>query len=336
MTAMRAAVVAGEGQLALEEVPVPEPGPGQALLRIEACGVCGSDLHLLSVGALPRGTVMGHEFCGTVAQVGPGASARVGERWVGLPLLPCGACARCLSGDRRACLTPLRIGVRGSGGAYAEYAVIDCERSLPVPRHLDPQTAALCEPLSVGMRAVRRSSLRPGDAVAVIGAGCIGLMVVQCALLAGAAEVSVVEPSAARAAAATDFGATRVLGGEEEARDHFATQPVAVAFECAGARGTLQLAASTVRQGGEVIGVGVHGEDTIRPSTWLMKELTLRMSLEGVAEFPMALRLLADGRLRPLPMVSRRVALEELPAAVEQERSARQQVKMLVTPGRLS
>lgn len=333
MSGMRAVVVAGDGRLELAtDVPVPTPGTGQALVRVDACGVCGSDLHLLGSGRLDHGTIMGHEFCGTVVATGDGARAREGERWVCQPVMPCRACAACAAGHTQACIAPARIGVRGAQGGYADYALIDCDLSLPIPESLDSMTAALCEPLSVGLHAVRRSSLRPGDSCAVIGAGCIGLMVLQCALLAGASEVSVVEPSEQRGRAAAAFGAATVLRDPAHAVEHFAASPVDVAFECAGAPGSLQLSADATRRGGEVIGVGVRGEDTIKVSAWFMKELTLRMSLEGTAELPMALRMLAEKRVRPLPMVSRRAGLDDLPAIVAAERAGRAEVKVLVVP----
>src|SRR5947209_18491714 len=109
--------------------PVPEPGPGQLLLRVDACGVCGSDLHVFELGRMPVGTVFGHEFVGTVEAVGRPGDARVGERWVGWPLLGCRECDACRAGLLDQCRRPLRIGLGGSVGGYAEYTLVDVETS---------------------------------------------------------------------------------------------------------------------------------------------------------------------------------------------------------------
>jgi len=314
----------------VDDHPVPEPRPGQALLRVSACGVCGSDLHMYEIGRMPIGSVLGHEFVGVVEAVGRDGDARIGERYVCWPLLACRQCDACTAGLLDQCRQPLRIGLGGSVGGYAEYALVDVETSLPVPDSLDDTTAALTEPLSVGLHGIRISSIRPGDRVLVVGAGCIGLMALQCVLLAGAADVSVIEPAAQRARAARDFGATRVFEDVEEARDALAGHPVDVAVECAGAPGTLQLCVDLVRQRGEVVGLGVVSEDRIRPSSWLMKEITLKMASEIRESFGLALDLLRSERVRPAGMVSLRARLEDLPALFED--GARREVKILVVP----
>lgn len=310
--------------------PVPEPRLGQLLLRVDACGVCGSDLHMYEIGRMPVGSVLGHEFVGTVVAVGRSGGARVGERWVGWPLLGCRECDACTAGLIEQCRRPLRIGLGGSVGGYAEYTLVDVETSLPVPDSVDDTTAALTEPLSVALHGIRISSIRPGDRVLVVGAGCIGLMALQCVLLAGAAEVIVIEPAPQRARAAADFGATRVFSDVAEAREAVAADPVDVAVECAGAPGTLQLCVDLVRGRGEVVGLGVVSEDTIKPSAWLMKEITLRMASEMREAFPRALRLLESGRVTPAGMVSLRARLEDLPALFED--GARREVKIHAVP----
>jgi (R,R)-butanediol dehydrogenase/meso-butanediol dehydrogenase/diacetyl reductase len=229
------------------------------------------------------------------------------------------------------CVNPKRIGLGGSGGGYAEYALVDTETLLAIPDSIDDETAALTEPLSVGLHAVRISSVRPGDTCIVIGAGCIGLMVLQCVILAGAVDVSVIEPAPHRAEAARQFGATRVFASGDEAWDHHLGARPDVVLECAGAPGTLQLAADLVKERGEVIGAGVITEDTLRVPTWLIKELTLRMASETHDDFPRAMRLLQAGRVRPAAMVTRRAALDEIPDLFN-TMSARAEVKILAIP----
>jgi (R,R)-butanediol dehydrogenase / meso-butanediol dehydrogenase / diacetyl reductase len=329
---MRAVAYQGTRALVAATIPVPDPGPGQVLLQVAACGICGSDLHMYEVGALPSGSVLGHEFCGRVVAAGEGARLHVGDRCVGWPLLACRRCAHCTAGLVGECEAPRRIGLGGSHGAYAEYVLVDSETALPVPDSLDDATAAMTEPLTVGLHAVRISRIRPGDSCAVIGAGCIGLMVLQCVLLAGAVDAVVVEPASQRAEAARLLGATQVFASGDEAWQHCAAHPIDVALECAGAPGTLQLAADLVRRGGEVIGVGVTSEDRLQIPAWLVKELTLRMAFETRDDFPRALRLLADGRVRPAGIVSRRARLEELPDLFASESGARREVKVVCVP----
>jgi (R,R)-butanediol dehydrogenase/meso-butanediol dehydrogenase/diacetyl reductase len=328
---MRAVTVAGSHTLATADVPVADPGPGQALVRVSACGICGSDLHMFELDSMPRGTVLGHEFCGTIEAVGSGATARRGERYVCWPLLGCRECGPCRAGLVLRCQSPKRIGLGGSGGGYAEYALVDTETLLPIPDSVDDETAALTEPLSVGLHAVRISSLRPGDSCVVIGAGCIGLMVLQCVILAGAVDVSVIEPAPHRAEAARGFGATRVFASGDEAWDHHLGARPDVVIECAGAPGTLQLAGDLVKERGEVIGAGVITEDTLRVPTWLLKELTLRMASETHDDFPRAMRLLQSGRIRPAAMVTKRATLDEIPGLFN-TMGVRGEVKILAVP----
>lgn len=329
---MRGVALTGPGEVQIVEVPRPEPGPGQVLLRVDVCGICGSDLHVIEMGVLPRGSVLGHEICGTVVAVGPGSEARVGERRVVWPLLACRRCDRCRGGQPRRCSSPRRIGLGGSHGGWAEYVLVDADTSLVVPAELDSLDAALAEPLAVGLHSVRVSRLRPGDRCLVVGAGCIGLMVLQCAILAGALEVVVVERAPQRAAAARSFGATAVVDPTEANGDTL--PPFDVAFECAGASGTLQLCGDLTRAGGEVVGVGVCSEDRLRVPVWLTKELTLRMAFETQDAFPLALALLARGRIRPSPMVSRQATLDEAPEVVTAELESRREVKAVVVPHR--
>lgn len=326
---MRGVGLVALGQVDAVDLPVPDPGPGQVLLRVEACGLCGSDLHLVEIGALPPRSVLGHEVCGTVVAAGPGTDAVLGQRRAVWPLLACRSCPACQAGMPHRCASPRRIGIGGSPGGFAEYLLADAETSLPVADGVDDVTAALTEPLAVGLHAVRLSRLRPGDRCLVVGAGCIGLMVLQCALLAGAVEVSVVERAPQRRAAAQRFGAAQVLTAEE-AQAPGAVSPVDVAFECAGARGTLQLCAELTRPRGEVVGVGVATEETLRIPVWLTKELTLRLAYETADVFPLALRLLEEGRLHPAEMVSRRATLEEVVPVVMAELHQRQEVKVMM------
>src|SRR5207244_2702138 len=151
---VRAAVLREAGRLVVEEVPRPEPEPGELLVRVRDCGICGSDLH--AAETLPSGTVMGHEFAGEVAALGSGVSGwRLGEPVVALPYMACGECAACLAGDGIRCAAVRSIGLGDLPGAYAEYVRVHPASCLRIPERVGFRAAALVEPLAVALHGVR-------------------------------------------------------------------------------------------------------------------------------------------------------------------------------------
>src|SRR3954453_9369769 len=242
-----------DGKLVVEQMPVPEPGPGDALLRISHCGICGTDLHFAS-GRIPHGTiVLGHEYSGVVVAVGGDVTGWApGDRVVGGPGLGCGACARCLAGTPHLCrIRPVRGGA--GNGSWATFRRVDAGQLFRVPDGLDLRTAALAEPLGIALRAVRRSGARPGDRVLVTGAGSIGMLAV--AVLADlGAEVTVSEPSAVRRERALRVGA-------REAGEPGATAvpegPYAAVVECSGRVEVMEQAVASLARGGTMVLVGI-------------------------------------------------------------------------------
>ncbi|HEU5306257.1 MAG TPA: alcohol dehydrogenase catalytic domain-containing protein, partial [Acidimicrobiia bacterium] len=172
---MRAAVLNETHDLEVAEIPDPSPGPGELVLRVTACGICGSDLKLRP--AMPAGLVMGHEFCGDVVAVGGDTEGdwREGQHVTALPLIGCGRCLACVSGEPAHCTQIDMVGVGGSPGAFAEYVRVHTRETIALPDTLDPALGALVEPLAVGLHAVERSLPRAGDRALVVGAGPVGL-----------------------------------------------------------------------------------------------------------------------------------------------------------------
>ena len=309
---MKAAVFKGKGSLAVEEVPTPTVGPGQVLVKVKYCAICGSDVHRGFIfGMMTPGTVMGHEYCGTIAQVGEGVTQwKVGDRVVGGGGTPAPGAFPRLSATARYSARQLGFMASGTMGGFAEYVLIDAWRPLPIPTGVSDEAAALAEPCTVAVHAVRLSQIKLGDSVAVIGAGPIGLFVLQCARAAGATRVYVSEPAPARVRAALELGADQVLDPtqvnvvEEMLKLTEGLGPDLV-FECAGAPSTLQQALEMVRRSGRVIMVSLAWEETpTLPVEWVGREVELKCSYGATPqEWRTSLELMRQGKVRVEPMI---------------------------------
>ncbi len=342
---MIAGLVTGRHEIALRELPEPEPAPGRAVVEIACCGVCGTDLEAWATGHPYRPAICGHEWSGTVAKLPADVrSLREGDR-VALGIAPaCGACDPCRTGDPAHC-QPAFLGMLGLGplaaahGGFARAIAIDAARLVPVQAAVSDTAAALLEPTAVALHAVRRTGLRVGDTALVLGAGPIGLLVLQCALAAGAGAVLVIEPNAARRERALRLGAQ---AGLDPSHDDVALLSRAllgplgpdVVFECAGAAGTLAQAGALVRRGGTVSLVGLAAQPAeIQSGAWLAQELRLVASLGYVREeFELVQALLTDGRIACESLVTSRAPLAELPAVFERLHRQPDEIKVLIDP----
>jgi 2-desacetyl-2-hydroxyethyl bacteriochlorophyllide A dehydrogenase len=330
---MRAVVVAGPRRLAVENVPDPTPEPGQAVLRVSACGICGSDLHMHQAGYLPAGAVMGHEFCGEVVEAA--GDLRVGERVCALPVLSCGRCERCRSGLGVYCTSQRALGLGPAPGAFAEYVAVAAHEAVRLPDGVDDAHGALVEPLAVALHAVDVARLAPGESCLVVGAGPIGLALTLWARQLGAGEVIVSERAPGRRAMAEQLGATRAVDPAHE--DLAAILPpdgVDVVFEAVGAQGLIQQCIERVRFRGRVVVAGVCiTPDSFQPATAVLKEAALHFVLAYERnDFLRTVQMLERGSIRPGPMISDRVGLDDVPAAFDALAKPTDQCKLLVTP----
>lgn len=335
---MKAALLEKRETFRVEEVPEPQAGSGEAVVKVAYCGVCGSDVHYYYSDLLPSGTIMGHEFCGTVEGLGEGVEGwRMGDRVLVYPFSPCGGCYWCRKGEEHLCPHALKqcYGI-GLPGAYAEYVRVRTSSLIRIPEGMSDQEAALVEPLAVGLRAVRLSGIRPGDVVAILGAGPIGLMTLLWARQAGPKSIYVSEMSFQRAAMALRLGANRVFdpGREDpkiEIRNINGIGPDIV-FECAGASTTLQNAADVVRAGGRILLVGLSMEPVqVQPFTWIGKEISLKGSLGYSAEeFALTVELLRQGKVDVKPLVTDIVSLHDLPEVFQALKRPTTQIKVLL------
>ena len=299
---MNALRLHGAGDLRLHDEPEPQPGGGEALLRVTAVGLCGSDRHWFVEGSigdavLQEPLVLGHEFVGRI-ESGPHA----GERVVADPADPCLACSVCLSGRPHLC-TRLRFAGHGSTDGALRTLLAWPERLLhPLPDSLPDAEAVLLEPLGVGLHALDLGPVRLGTAAGVFGCGPLGLLLVQLLRAAGASVVAA-DPLPHRLAAAEQLGATARAGDELD-----------VAFEVAGDDGALAAAVDALRPGGRVVVVGIpYGDRTsFTASAARRKELTIALCRRMTpADLPRAIRLAESGRIELGPLVTGRYPLAD-------------------------
>ena len=321
---MKAAVFREAGKpLTIEEIPTPAPGPGEALVRVAGCGMCHTDLHYMDHGVKPFKTpplVLGHEIAGTVAAVGVGVTGRApGDRVVIPSVFGCGRCEFCRHGRENLCVDMVMLGNNIDGG-YAEYVVVPARELVPVPDSLPLEKACVvADALSTPFHAVRnRARVRPGETVAVVGCGGVGLNVVQCAAAAGGRVVAL-DLNDARLAIATRLGAFATLNpGTMERPDKKVRELTGggaeVVFEAIGNPKTMELGFSLLRKGGRMCVIGyTHEPMTLSAARLMYYELEVMGSLGcGAGEYPDILALVAAGRLTLDPIVSGTIPLANI------------------------
>ncbi len=334
---MRALVVTGPRQLEVASVPDPTPRPDQLVLRVAACGICGSDLHLYQAGLLPAGSVMGHEFCGEVVE--SAHRLRAGERVCALPVHSCGRCERCGSGMGMYCEKQVAIGFGQAPGAFAEFVAVAPHEIVRLPAGVEDAHGALIEPLAVGLHAVNLGRIRRGESCLIVGAGPIGLAICLWARHFGASEVIVSERAAGRRALAERLGATCVV---DPAREDLAATLARLApggpdvvFEAVGAPGLIAECVGHARFRGRVVVAGVCiSPDSFVPSVAVLKEVNLQFVLAYERDdFQYSVDMLEQGRIAPQAMLTDRVSLDAAPAAFDALEHPDGQCKVLVVPG---
>lgn len=340
---MRQALFSGPGLLQIENVEVPEPTGRNVLVRVEACGVCGSD-RAIFVGNPPVSTpiVLGHEYAGVVVARGPDVTTlQIGDRVVVDPNIVCGRCTFCRRGLVNLCskITPLGIALPGG---FAEYSLVPEANAYLVPDSVSFEEAALVEPLSCCVRGIQQAGVQLGDVVVVLGAGPIGLLLAQLGRLRGASTVIVIEPDLQRRALAARLGADIQIDGREPdaLREAVlsATQGVGadVVIEASGrtsaAAGSLEL----VRRGGTIVWFGTCPEDdrVAVPPFWVNdREVSIRGANINPFTQQTALTLIERGRIRVAELVSDEIGLDGLRAAIDPAEPTLRG-KILVKPGK--
>ncbi|MBN1401441.1 MAG: alcohol dehydrogenase catalytic domain-containing protein [Anaerolineae bacterium] len=335
---MKAALWVGPEAIEVKQISKPEPGPGEALVKVAYGGICGTDL-MIFLGKHPRAKAplaMCHEFAGTIVAADGDAFAR-GTPVAINPLLSCGTCYACKSGIPHVCETLGLVGIDRDGG-FAEYAVVPLHTVKPVPASMPLAEAAVIEPLAVAVHAVRVSELKVGDVTAVLGAGPIGILTAQVARLAGARRVLISEQSPKRLAIARQLGFDVIDVKQQSAVDMImdATNGVGVpvVFETAGVQATLNDASRVVRIGGQILQVGMpKGPVTLDLTPLLFREISRKpIRVYREEDVDQAIAIASTGRLDLAKPVTHIMPLEDLERALHIAHEAQDACKILLAP----
>lgn len=332
-----AAVMPELGRIEIQEVPEPEPGPRDAIVAIEAVGVCGSDTAYFTHGRIGDWIVdgpliLGHEVSGRVIAVGDAVSrVSVGDRVAIEPGTPCRDCEDCMAGRYHLCSRLEFLATPPYDGALVQRVAFDERNLFPIPDSMSYEEAALCEPLSVGIWACRRAELQPGERVLVSGAGPVGILAAQVARALGASSVVVSDVSEFRLGKARELGfEVEVSGSVPEGRGH---EDADVLLECSGAPGVLAQGLWRLRNGGRAAMVGMPKQDVSLPLSRLnVKEISIALVNRYAHTWPTAVSLVASGRVDVSALVTHRFALDRTEDALTLASRVPDSLKAVVYP----
>ncbi|WP_105975120.1 zinc-dependent alcohol dehydrogenase family protein [Streptomyces geranii] len=316
---MKAAVIESVGKAVVMEVPDPTPGPREVVVEVAACGLCGTDLHILQGEFAPTLPIVpGHEFAGEVVGVGTQVTElSLGDRVAVDPSLYCHECRYCRTGHNNLCERWAAIGVTTAGGA-AQYAVAPAANCVRLPEHIRTQDAALVEPLSCAVRGYDVLRTRLGAHVLIYGSGTMGLMMLELAKRTGAASVDVVDINAQRLSTAQLLG---VSGSATNAAELDRPQGWDVVIDATGNAAAIQDGLDRVAKAGTFLQFGVADyatRVTIDPYRVYNQEITITGSMAVLHSFERAAELFAAGALDPEVFISDRLPLADYPQALEQ------------------
>lgn len=322
---MKALLLTAPSKLELVDFPAPEPAADEVVVRVHACGICGSDIHGWdgSSGRRNPPLIMGHEAAGEVLAIGSGVTAwKPGDRVTFDSTISCGKCPSCRAGQVNLCENRRVVGVAPAEyrqhGAFAEQLAVPGRILYRVPDSLSFEQAAMVEPVSIAIHAVQRTTIAPGSTAVVIGSGMIGLLVIQALRWAGARQIVAVDLVDSRLELARQLGATHTINsGKADTAAEIASltenQGADTAFEVVGFTPTVNLAFATVKRGGTVVLVG-----NLSPKTQdfplqavVTKELTVLGSCSSAGEYPLCLDLIAQGKIEVKPMIETVASLED-------------------------
>jgi L-iditol 2-dehydrogenase len=340
---MRVAVYYSNQDVRLEEWPTPKIGPGEVLMRVEACGICGSDvLEWYRVGKAPL--VLGHEVAGVIEAVGEGIKQyKVGDRIAANHHVPCNTCHYCVNGYHTLCDTLRQTSF--DPGAFAEYIrlpAINVDRGVyPLPEGVSFEEGTFVEPLACAVRGQRLGGMRPGKSVLVIGSGIAGLLHVKLACALGAGRVLATDIAPSRREAARRFGAYALGAMEatpERVRELNDGHLADLVLVCTGAGEAVLQALGLVERGGTVLLFGMAEPDTVIPLSLfniIHNGITVTSSYANTREDALvALKLIQEGRVRVADMITHRLPLAETGEGFKLVAEARDSLKVIIQPQR--
>ena len=346
---MRAAIIYGPRDIRMETVAYPSIKKDEILVKVRACGICGTDIHTYKVGKTSTSQsqqpiILGHEFSGEIVEVGQSVlGLKTGDKIVGTGYRACGKCHWCQTGQSDRCPNPTVPG-EGLDGAFAEYVVVPNpalgKTIFHIPENLSWEEAATVEPLSVACFAVSRARIEPNQAVVILGAGMIGQCIAQVCKAMGT-KVIVSEPSIIRLTMARKSGADVALNPRktspvEAVAEVTSGEMASVVFECSGAPAAFRQAPLLTRPFGRIIQVGMF-EDTLelRPELLSLmfnfRNLTLRGS--GGQRWDMAVELMQTGQVKTKELITHRLLLENIKEAFEAQINSDEAIKVIIEPG---
>ncbi len=339
---MKAVRLEGVDQIFVREVAKPVPGPDELLVRVEACGICGTDRHLLH-GEFPctPPVTLGHEFCGIIEAVGSDVSGlAIGSRITGNPNIHCGRCDQCQVNRVNLCRNLSAIGIHRDGG-FADYVIVPQKQAYALPLSLDPLHGAFCEPLACCLHGINMAQIKTGYSVIVLGGGVIGLLTVQLARLSGAAPVVLVTRQESKRQLAETLGATHAIdpgAGDVTAQisgpSGILPGGADVVIECAGVADTVEQSVRLARSGGTAVILGVMAQGakvSFEPFDILFRELRVLGSFINPDTHGRAAAMIASGIIKVAPLISRTIPLSEAPEAIRNP-ARPGEVRALVVP----
>lgn len=346
---MKALLLTKYRELEIAELPAPTPAADEVLIRVAACGICGSDVHGYdgSSGRRIPPIVMGHEAAGTIAAIGKNVTNfKEGDRVTFDSTIYCGACANCARGDVNLCDNRQVLGVSCGdyrrAGAFAEFVAVPARIVYRLPATLSFEEAAMLEAVSVALHAVSLVPIAPDSTSLVVGAGTIGLLVMQALRAAGCSSVFISDVDPTRLKCAEDLGATATLpAGAELTRQLLQLTSgtgVDVAVEAVGINATISAAIDSLRKGGNVVLVGNVSPEVALP---LQKVVTRQLRLQGscasAGEYPRAIELMSSGAIRVKPLITAVAPLEEGARWFERLHAREPNLmKVVLAPGKIS
>lgn len=336
-TTMRAAILRRQGDMVMENLPIPQLQPDQVLVQVAAVGVCGSDVHYYEHGRIgayvvDHPLILGHELSGQIAAVGSAVdTARIGQRVAVEPQRPCRTCKQCRAGRYNLCPDIEFYATPPIDGAFAEYVTIQTDFAYDIPDSISDEAAALIEPLSVGLWSCERAGIKPGSRVLIAGAGPIGIIAAQAARAYGASEIFISDIAEERLAFALEHGATHALNATTDSVEGL---DVDAFIDASGAPAAVRSGIKAVAPAGRVILVGLGADDVELPVSYIQnREIWLSGVFRYTNTWPLAIQLLADGKIDLDVLVTGKYGLAESEAALKAG-SNPGQLKAVVYPGR--